>query len=133
MAVNAFYARMQATALRQVKKYGTLVPYKQNSGGGGDYDPTTGMNAINSGTNSFNRLALLTDQAGNRINPKDGAILDDGSLIQGGDKWLYFVTDKPRPVLQDQVTVQGITYSIKDVQIYGPGGIDLLYLCVVRQ
>ena len=131
--VAAVYTRLNATALRLVKKYGVLIPYTQLSTGGGDYDPTSGIATPTNGQNQIKRLALITDQAGNRINPKDGQILDSGTLVQGGDKWIYFVSDGPPPVLQDHCVVKGTKYTIKDVQTYGPGGIDVLYLCVIRQ
>ncbi len=131
--VDPLYTRLNATALRLVKKYGVKIPYTRLSTGGGDYNPSTGNASSTNGQIQITRLALITDQAGNRINPKDGQILDSGTLVQGGDKWIYFVTDGPPPLLQDHCVVKGIKYTIKDVQTYGPGGIDLLYLCVIRQ
>ena len=131
--MSTFDIRMAQLAIRMVKKYGTLIDYSQLSSGGGDYDPTTGLTSIAGSAIPFKRLALLTDQAGNRVNPKDGQILDSGTLVQGGDKWVYLVSDKPPPVLQDHCVVKGVGYTIKDVQTFGPAGIDMLYLCVIRQ
>jgi hypothetical protein len=127
-------ARLQATGIRLTKKYGALIDYWQYSSGGGDYNPATGdSSAVTGSSNYFKRLALITDQAGNRVNPKDGQILDAGTLVQGGDKWIYMLSDKPPPVLQDQCMIKGVRYTIKDVQTFGPSGTDILYLCVVKQ
>lgn len=131
--MSTFDARMQALAIKMVKKYGVLISYTKLSSGGGDYDPATGTASIASSSETFKRLALITDQAGNRINPKDGQNLDAGTLVQGGDKWIYMVSDAAPPVLQDHCVVKGVGYTIKDVQTYGPAAIDILYLCVIRQ
>lgn len=130
---SALDIRLAATAIRLVKKYGALIDYTQFSSGGGDYDPTTGNGSIAGSAISFKRLALLTDQAGNRVNPKDGQILDAGTLIQSSRKWIYLVSDKAAPELQDHCVVKGVGYTIKDIQTFGPSGMDLLYLCVIAQ
>lgn len=130
---SALDVRLAATAIRLVKKYGALIDYTQLSSGGGDYDPSTGNGSIVASAVSFKRLALLTDQAGNRVNPKDGQILDPGTLVQSARKWIYLVSDKPAPELQDHCVVKGVGYTIKDIQTFGPSGTDILYLCVMAQ
>lgn len=130
---NQLCPKLAAIAIKLTKKYGMIVKYSQYPAGGGEYDPSSGQNSTTGAVIPIDRLALVTDQAGNRINPKDGQILDSGTLVQGGDKWVYFLTDAPRPSLQDHCIIEGINYAIKGVQVYGPGGIDVLYLCVLRQ
>lgn len=130
--MTTFYDDIQATAISMVREFGTTVTHKPFAVAPGNYDETTGIGTPVTSA-SFSRLALLTEQPGNRINSRDGQILQDGSLVQRGDKWVYMVSDAQAPQLQDVFTVNGFDYSCKDVQVYSPSGQDLLYLIVMRK
>jgi hypothetical protein len=127
-----FYTDLAGTANELFSEFGALVTHVRYGSGGGSYDPSSGVAAPPPVLN-IQRRCIITDQAGTRINPKDGQTLQDGTLIQGGDKWIYLATDGPPPLLQDHLIVKGIEYVIKDIQTTGPGGTDILYLIVIRQ
>ncbi len=109
---------------------------RRYSQGGGDYDPNTSTGAPvgTSGTYDETRKALIADQPGSQISIHFGQTLQNGTLIQRGDKWLYLsAADGSMPTLQDHVIIGTLDYSIVDVQVTNPGGIDLLYLIVLRR
>lgn len=130
--MSAFYDDLQNVAISMIAEFGTTIVHKPYAVSPGDYDESTGLVTPVTGT-SFNRLALLTEQPGNRINRMDGQVLQDGSLVQRSDKWVYMCSDAQAPKLQDVFTVNGFDYACCDVQVHSPSGQDLLYLVVMRK
>jgi len=130
----SFYDRMSALALKQLTKYGQSVTLRPFSQGGGDYDPNTGAATPDGadGVEDESRKALVTDQPGSQIAQRFGQTLQNGTLLQSTDKWLYMDADGQVPKLQDHVIFDNTDFSIINVQVTSPGGTPILYLLVLR-
>lgn len=125
------YNRIAKNVMRSLTKYGQSVTLRQYSVGGGNYDPASQSAMLPTPIDSI-RKGLVTDQPGTRIGPQYGTNQKANSLIQDGEKWLYVDAMGPAPRMQDQMIVNGIMFTIADVQVTGPGGIPLFYLVVLR-
>lgn len=125
------YNRIAKNVTRSLTKYGQSVTLRQYSVGGGNYDPASQSATLPTPIDSI-RKGLVTDQPGTRIGPQYGTNQKANSLIQDGEKWLYVDAMGPAPRMQDQMIVNGVMYTIADVQVTGPGGIPLFYLVVLR-
>jgi hypothetical protein len=130
----SFYTRTAATSLRMLTKYGQSFTFRPYSQGGGDYNPSTGVGAPSgiAGQNDSTRMGLATDAPGKRIGPEYGNTLENGTLIQDSDKWLYIDANGAKPSLQDHIIWNSTEYSIIDVQEVSPAGTAVLYLVVLR-
>ena len=129
-----FYSKVSAMVVRNLTKYGLSVTLRPLSEGGGDYDPDTGLASPSgtAGTYDETRKALLADQPGSQISIHFGRTLQNGTLIQDSDKWVYMDADGAVPKLHDNVIIQSIEYKIVNVQVTNPGGVAVLYLLVLR-
>lgn len=125
------YNRIAKNVLKALTKYGQSVTLRQYSVGGSDYDPATQSASLPAPVDTI-RKGLVTDQPGTRIGPQYGTNQKPGTLIQDGEKWLYIDAIGPSPKVQDQMIVNGVMFTIADVQVTGPGGIPLFYLVVLR-
>lgn len=124
------YSKLATTALNLLTKYGQTVTLRRYQAGGGTYDPSTGVTTT--GTLNESRKAVVNDPPGNRIGPSYGRQLQNGTLVQDDDKWMYMDASGPAPRPQDHVIVQGFEFTIIDVQMIGPGGVPVVYLLAVR-
>lgn len=129
-----FYSKLTATTLRLLKKFGQPLVLRPYSIGGGDYDPVTGVATPDGMTGQYDetRQCLPTDQPGSQIAQRFGQTLQDGSLVQSADKWVYMDGVGRAPTLQDRILLQGVEYAIINVQVTDPGGVAVLYLMVLR-
>jgi hypothetical protein len=127
------YNKLAGRVLTLLNKYGqpaTLRPVGVNA----DYDPSNGSidPSVDAATNDEIRNVLPTDQPGNRVAQRFGQTLQNGTLIQNTDKWMYMDASGTLPKLQDHIFLAGINFSIIDVQVVSPGVVPLLYLLVCR-
>lgn len=131
----SFYSKLNATSTRLITKFGLTVVLRPYSEGGGDYDPNTSTGTPEGTTGAYaeNRKAILADQPGSQISIHFGQNLQNGTLAQKSDKWIYMDANGVVPKLHDHVVISGVEYSIVNVQVTNPGGIDLLYLLVLRK
>lgn len=131
----SFYGKSAATAQRLLTKFGMTVILRQLSTGSADYDPKTGgaVPEGQDGSTDTNRKAIVLDQPGSQISQRFGNTLQNNSLVQQGEKWLYMDANGVAPALQDKLIFGGIEYAIIDVQELAPAGIPVLYMVVVRK
>lgn len=54
-----------------------------------------------------------------------------GATISSGDQRLLLPGDIAQPVLDTKATINGIDYTIKEVDPLNPGGTALLYDCII--
>lgn len=128
-----FYDDMSQTVIAMLATYGQTVYLRRQPVSGGGYDPSTG--GMRSGAVPLPdepRKGLKTDAPNNRIASMYGQTLQDGTLIQASDTWLYLDADGFAPRLQDHLVVGAREYRVIDVQETSPGGIPVLYLLVLR-
>lgn len=128
------YNRAIATTLRMLTKYGRTVTLRPYSVASSDYNPSTGQGAPAGEDGSFDtiRRALETDQPGTQISQRFGDTLQNGTLVQSNDKWLYMDAVGAEPHLQDHILMDNINYMIINVQTTKPSGLAVFYLLVLR-
>lgn len=124
------YPKLAATALNLLSKFGQVVILRRYPVGGGTYDPVTGVTTAN--TIDESRKAIVTDPPGSRLGPTYGRQLQNGTLVQDADRWMYMDANGMEPRPQDHMVVQGFEYTIIDVQMIGPGGVPVVYLVAIR-
>lgn len=132
--MSEFYDDLEGTALEMLTEFGaaiTLMKVGVNAGGG--YNPNEGEAIKAESGTAETRYAVLSDNPGTRIGIQYGTTLQNGTLCQRTDKWLYMDANGSVPMLQDEVYINGLKYSTVDVQTIAPGGQTLLYLMVVRR
>lgn len=127
-----FYSDLAETSLEMLTEFGASVTLRAFSVGGSDYDPNTGLASASSGYTDSTRKGLLLDQPGSQIQRKFGETMGSNSLIQNAEKWVYLDASGNAPRLQDHLIVQGLEYTIVDVQVTAPSGVPLLYLLVLK-
>lgn len=134
----SFYSEISDLVLEMLTEFGTSVTLRRYSQGGGNYNPDTTISVPLgiTGTYDETRKALLADQPGSQISIHFGQTLQNGSLVQSSDKWVYMDASGSAPTLQDHVILGSsdlpIDYSIINVQVTSPGGVPVLYLLVLR-
>lgn len=128
----AVYTRLAATSLRLLTKYGRPAILRVKSTGG--YVPGNSSATPDGSTGQYDetRQVLPTDQPGQRIAQQFGQSLQNGTLLQRSDKWVYVDGNGRKPGLEDLLILDGIPYNIIDSQETNPGGTALLYLIVLR-
>lgn len=126
------YNKLAATTLRLLTNYGQSAILRPMSLG--VYDSNTGTVTQDGSTGAYDetRKVLPTDQPGQRIAQQFGQTLQNGTMLQRSDKWVYVDASGRKPNLQDLMILGGVSYNIIDVQETNPGGIALLYLVVLR-
>lgn len=126
------YNRLASTSLKLLTKYGQPAILRVKSTGG--YVPgNSGATPIgDTGLYDEPRVILATDQPGNRMAQQFGQSLQNGTMLQRSDKWVYVDANGRRPLLEDLLIFNGTTYNIIDSQEINPGGVPLLYLVVLR-
>lgn len=131
------YSRIQATAKRLIKNYGKPVTLRR-MGQGGSYDPSTGAASPVGAPGYFDETRYVTmwDQAGKQVNARYGNnVLQDGSdqtLMESNMKWVYMAADGDPPTKQDLIIMDGCTFTIIDLQILSPGGVDIQWQLVLQ-
>ena len=130
----SFYSRLAGTTLKMLTKYGVSVTLRPYSVGASDYSPSTGVASPSGPDGSYDgvRKGLLTDQPGSQIQRKFGQTLQENSLVQSSEKWLYLDANGPAPRVQDHIVYDSVTYTIIDSQVTAPGGTPLFYLLVLK-
>lgn len=119
------YNRAQQTALRLLTKYGQVLTLTTQASGA--YDTATGSVAVTGSSQSA--IGAVFDYSTHEI---------DQSIVLAGDKRLYLsplLADGSAlvpPSIDDTVTVNGITYTIKKINALSPAGTPVLYDCNVR-
>lgn len=130
----SFYSELADTVVEMLTEFGAPVTLHLLSQSGGDYDPNTQVASPigASGTYDETRYALVCDQPGSQISIHFGQTLQNGTMIQASDKWIYMDANGSAPRLGFGVTFDSIRYTIVDVQVTGPGLVPLYYLLVLR-
>jgi hypothetical protein len=129
---SALYTRLNATVIRMLKSYGQEVTLRRYSQGAGDYNPATGSASGGVSYTDTTRNALTADQPGSQIARHFGQTLQKGSQIANKEKWLYLDASGAAPTLMDHVLLDGVNYSIVNVQVTAPGGVALFYMLVLQ-
>jgi hypothetical protein len=114
------YDKVQANAYQILSRYGLTISITKRVAGG--YDTATGS--------AIETLSVETGKG----TPFNYLIKNiDGTLIKEGDQQLFI---SPRgiskPQVNDEVTVNGIKFTIMSVKEINPGGTSLLYDCNIR-
>jgi hypothetical protein len=125
------YNRVATNVAKTIQKFGRAATLRQQSLGSGTYDPSTGMIETVAPVEST-RYVVTMDQPGLRIALQFGQTLVPNSLSQKSEKWVYMDAVGPKPNFQDQVILDGLTYTIVNIQEQRPGPVPLLYLLVLR-
>jgi len=123
-----FYDRAAATTLRMIKQYGMPVTLRRQSVG--NYDPSTLGATVQ--TEDSTRYMLKLDQPGSQIAQRFGSNFEKETLRERNEKWGYMDANGPAPQLQDRIIMEGIEYTLQDVQMCGPGGKVVFYQLVMR-
>jgi hypothetical protein len=126
----SFYARLQNTANKLLKGKGQAVTLTHVVPG--TYDPSTGgvTNTTTTQSGSGAVFEYGTKEAGIYNAP--------GSLVKVGDKQLLLSALNvagaalPAPVVNDTVTIGGVTYTITQVKVISPAGTPVMYDCNLR-
>lgn len=114
------YAKMAATALKLLNKFGQDTVLARSTGN--SIDPITG--AVTAGTDaSVTTTGLIR-------NYKDDVI--DGTRILTGDKELV-LSNEYEPTLTDQVTIGSETWSIVGIKTIKPADTVICYFCQARK
>jgi hypothetical protein len=122
----SIYTKLRATANKMLKGKGqTITLTKQTPG---TYNTSTGAVTVTTATSYA--YGAIFDYGNKSI---------DGTLIKSGDKQLllsaYSTTTGTlltAPVVNDKVTVAGITYTITQIKTVAPGGTTVIYDCNIR-
>lgn len=110
--VASLYTRLEATARRLIQQYGKPAALARDVRTGQDYNPTVTTQTI------AIQIVEIDYSLTNR----------DASLVQVGDKLgLISTAASSAPLLSDRIVIDGITYSLVDLQPLNPGGLVLLY------
>jgi hypothetical protein len=128
----SIYTRLAATSLKLLTKYGQRAILRPQSTGG--YVPGNSSATLGGSLGQFDefRQVLPTDQPGQRIAQQFGQSLQNGTLLQKSDKWVYVDAAGRKPGLTDILILGGVSFNIIDSQEVDPGGKALLYLIVLR-
>jgi hypothetical protein len=122
----SIYTKLRATANKMLEGKGqTITLLKQSAG---SYSVSTGAVTVTPST--YYAYGAIFDYGNKSI---------DGTLIKSGDKQLllsaYSTTTGTlltAPVVNDKVTVAGITYTITQIKTVAPGGTTVIYDCNIR-
>jgi hypothetical protein len=121
------YLDSQASALRMLREKGQLMTISREAEG--DYDPDTSTTS-DAGPQSFSAYGVPL--------PLDrGLRLGDGTTVQATDQQLLLPAVDQEGAdlvvqLDDVVTFGGRGYKIVDASELSPGGVRLLWDCVIR-
>lgn len=129
-----FYDKIAATTARMIQQYGMSVTLRHMSEGAPDYNPSAGgvVPTGTDGTYDEQRFLLKLDQPGSQIAQRFGQNRMDETLIERNVKWAYMDASGPPPNLQDKIIMEGIEFSLIDIQVCGPQGIPVYYQLVMR-
>lgn len=123
-----FYGRSVATTLRMIKKYGMPVTLRRQAVG--SYNTSTLGATIQ--TDDSIRYLLKLDQPGKQIAARFGNNYEKNTMRERNEKWAYMEASGPAPQLQDKIIMEGIEFTIIDLQGVGPSGVDVIYQLVMR-
>jgi len=127
------YTRTAKTVKKAFAKYGQDVILRKLAYSAGVYNPATQEVVTSAPAHTDETLqALVTDQPGTRIGPQYGNNVERGTLVHSAERWLYVDATGSEPQPKDQMIVQGVTYTVADVQSVGPAGVPVFYLVVLR-
>lgn len=128
------YNRMAQTTKRLIRENGMQVLLRRQGQGSADYDPSTGGTDAVGADGSFEqpRYLLKLDQPGSQIAQRFGVNRMAETLIDRNEKWAYMDADGDAPKLNDKVIMEGIEFTLLDVQVCGPSGIPVFYQLVMR-
>lgn len=114
------YAKMAATALRLLEKFGMTVTLVRTTGG--SIDPVTG--AVVAGTSANQTTTgLLRKYPDNLI---------DGTRIMTGDRQAV-LSNEVRPLLTDRLRVAGEDWNVMGIETVKPTDTTLVYFVQVRK
>lgn len=113
----SFYQGIQETSSRLIKEYGAEITLSRTIKG--TFDPVKGKSAGDT-KKQFKCHAVLNNYEIKHVNE---------TQIQLGDKQMTLAAKDlgTTPVMTDTITQGGTTYSIKNIQLLNPGGVDLIY------
>jgi len=116
----SFYVDMAATAKELLTEFGQSVTLTRQTVGA--YDPATGAAAVT--TSAQTATGALFDYKNSQI---------DGTLIVAGDRRLILsAVGITAPQVDDTITANGRTYTIKAVSETNPAGTAVIFTCNVR-
>lgn len=114
------YDNLRATATKLLTKYGQIVTLSRETVS--SYDPVLGVPT--SSTAEYTGYAAMFDYQLSEI---------DGQTIQRGDARLLLQVISIEPKNGDNVTVNGIQYSVINATILAPGGAAVVYELQLRR
>lgn len=117
--MSALSARMAATALRLLTKYGQPVTLVQKNTGA--YDPTTST-AVEANVLFYGFGMSLAEPTGEI----------DGTMVVSGNKTILLSIQTAVPQPSDSLIINGVNYSINTVLTMNPDGTTIMYEIAVR-
>lgn len=116
--MSSLYARVKADlVIPKLKEYGVPVVLKQIES---DYNPATGENSQT--VSEFKGYGIRRKTASKRF---EKAVIEDGSMV-------LMVSGIPKPSIGDSIVFDGSEYSVRDLEVAGPGAVDLYYEVAVK-
>lgn len=119
--MSAFYDGLKATASALLKDKGQLLTFTRKVTA--SFDPATGIETPDTSI-TFTGYGAAFDYNSSQI---------DGTLVKNGDIRLMFEATDTAPEEEDTTVIEGITYTVKDVNKSSPAGTVLKYELQLRK
>ena len=120
----SFYSDLQETAEALIAEFGQTVTLRSKSVS--RVDPVTG------GTSETVTEYAVSGAVFDKDLISSGKSYEDGTTLEKDDRICLISTTAAVPALGDELVIGSVTFSIVNVKIINPAGVDVLYEVAIR-